>query len=209
MKQDSGFSLLEVTVALALFSLLMVLAYGGVRVVTNADSRMVVVQSEMEDILKVHKQLRYWLAHAYPFDIKRATKKLLYPMSGDDRTLSFTSPSLADNIMRHLTLAYDPIRKLITLRQCPDANNGVNEGLCRRDVFLDHVEQLQISYMTLENGTPNWVERWQKRTDLPKAVKLTLAFEQSLKRLWPDLVVEMRIDDQAHCNFDPVTRDCR
>lgn len=206
---DHGFSLLELTVALALLSVIMMLAYSGLKTVARADERTVRAVSEVRDILKVHKGLRGMLELAYPFDIRRAKKRVLYPVSGDDRTVAFTSPRKADDVMRRLKFSHDPLSLSLSLLDCPDWNDGAPEDVCKRSEFLAGVATFKISYLKQEIATTRWVDVWQRQKDLPEAIKIALTFKDSLSRDWPDMIVRTLIDEQAHCNFDPVSRQCR
>lgn len=209
MRADAGFSLLELTVSLALLSMLMILAYGGITSAVSADARTVSAVHESQDILKVHKQLRGWLERAYPFDVNRATKRVLYPMSGDDRTIHFTTPVMPDDIMRRLSLKFEPSTSSVTLLNCPDWNDGASEDVCKSEIFLRDVAGFEFQYLETENDENRWSRSWTSKKDLPEAVKLSIEFNDDINRTWPDLIVAMRIDEQAHCNFDPVSRSCR
>ena len=79
----------------------------------------------------------------------------------------------------------------------------------RVDILTD-VDGVEFVYYGPLDGERDagWHESWRDQTRMPRLVRVTVTSRQGATR-WPPLVVAPRIDVDANCVLDLLTRDCR
>jgi len=79
-----------------------------------------------------------------------------------------------------------------------------------REVLLSDVAAVSVSFLEVTTeGPPQWMDHWSDTSNLPRLIKIDVAFAPTDPRRWPPLYVEPRIDSNANCVFDIISRHCR
>ncbi len=209
-QDDAGFTLLELVVALALSSGLMLLSYNSlssfIKVRSYVTSSMQVSQQQMA----FSQRLTRLIGGAQLFDARRSLNQKQYPLSGDDRSVSFSAQPHAESPVMRYRLSHDSIDGSVHLESCYDlpGENMDSSDECSDEVLATNIYALNLAYAQKLAGRLSWRTSWLQQDQLPKAVRVTLRDEYgraSSQRLTIRLLSEQR----AHCNYDPVSRRCR
>ena len=76
--------------------------------------------------------------------------------------------------------------------------------------LLENVERLEITYFGYDKVTRRiaWQERWEAQSDLPKLVRIRLAFTAGDQRFWPVLMVKPSPQLRLGCTAQNPNADC-
>lgn len=80
-----------------------------------------------------------------------------------------------------------------------------------RQVLLNGVRSLDLAYFgpSQHGGPPVWRDDWREQSVMPSLVRVRIAFPDSDRRRWPDLVIHPRADIDANCVLIVQTGKCR
>jgi general secretion pathway protein J len=201
----SGFTLLEVLIAVSLLALLITLAVGTLRTaVRSVRSGEALIQRT--DRMRVAQEfLRRQLSHAMPLPFERLED------SGENRvfvaerdSLRFVAP------MPGYLSRGGPHVQWLTLQSGPDGMqlefdhsqlNGYDpdnpKGNSKREpvVLLEGFRDARFEYRALdEQGElSDWDANWDDPQQLPLMVRLVLEFDPDSRQTWPDLEVPVLV----------------
>ncbi len=194
--RDRGFTLLEVLIALALFSLMLALVFGALQMASRTweagEVRAEAIAGRMvlEHFLRATLgQARVWsgTGQAAPFGLEGSAAELSF-----NAYLPHT-PGMAG--LQRLTLYLAPGRERLELRvriAAADGTMPAGEEETRDQVLLEDVLAVRFAYW--QEGSPGgWVDRWEG-TVLPKAVWVEVVREGES---WPPSIVPLRIQAQG------------
>lgn len=205
---EQGMSLLEILVAVSLFSGVMLLGYMGIRAHVQAQEKVTAYTNEIKTSKRVHQQLHDWLMMMFPFDSNLQYEGPNYPLDALGGEMTFVSREVMGGDPHRIRVRHDPSAQALIALVCPDKLGVVQELDCGRQVLVPHVQSIDISFMEYFRGQKRWLNRWQRKRHLPNVIKLTMTRAAGQVSI-PDLIVSPRIDQQAHCNMDPVSKECR
>jgi general secretion pathway protein J len=205
-RNDNGFTLVELLLAITLLSILLALAYGGFRASTRATDRG-------QDILQESSRLR--LAHQF---VHRQLNQLL-PMSfsdedsddlpmvfvGDPRSIRYVGPmpgylGFGGPQVQELSIVEGENGRQLVL------SHALLQGFEEADLdqrapimLIDGIVGGSFSFQGRdEQGEPGpWSDQWDETDILPLAVALQLDFNEEAHMEWPELVASVRIDGLA------------
>ena len=194
---DHGFTLLEVLIALVLFSLLLVMLYGalfsGARSVRAGD----VQARENDDKRLALSFIRRVTGETVPmFQVDRQGTRVMF--RGDNSSLQFISRLPAHYAGSGLyLLEFEAQDEELLLRHTPlDREKGMFE----EDVFMDaeaisllgDIEAIDLDYYGREapGAEPAWHNAWDNNAQLPELVRFR--FIAGEPGSWPPLVIAVR-----------------
>ena len=183
--RDSGFTLLEIIVALVVLGVLLVTLSQGVHFGFTAWGHQDQALRTGESLQATDRTLRRLLEQADPGTERDGAK-----LTGRAHAMAFTStlplgtdgaPALADISLKvdqddRLVLSWLPHLHVQRLQPPPPPHVSV---------LLDHVAGLELSYWS--DDDKQWAHTWDATT-LPGLVRLRIAFPEHDKRRWPDIV---------------------
>jgi general secretion pathway protein J len=208
-RRPRGFTLVELLLAVTLMSVLLALAYGGLRAATRSSERG---QETLEQTSRlrithqfVRRQFNLMLPLAWQADPVDAESRVVFEGSAD--FVQFVAPmpgylgSGGPHVQRiELADGRDGYELLFSHALLQDF---VPERLQERDpvVLLSEVRGASFEFLELDDeGQPaGWVTDWRETSLLPLAVRLNLdlgATDES-RVLWPTLVASARLDPSA------------
>lgn len=202
----TGFSLVEVLLAMTLMSMLLALAYGGLRAATRAADKGQAILADSSRIRMAHQFVRKQLNQMAPlvfaesddrqersvFEGAAKTIRYVAPMPG---YLGFGGPQVQE-----LAIVSgkdgDELVLLHALLQ------GFEEDkLYLRDpiVLLKKIESAEFSFLGRdETGElTGWTKQWEQVGLLPDAVSLEIEFTEDVYIQWPLLTASVRVDPSA------------
>jgi general secretion pathway protein J len=207
-----GFTLIEMLVALALMGLIAVILITSLQIGGHTWQRVMRAASSTEDIAQAQETLRLRLSSLYPDD--RAAADMSQPSfllsNGASLEFSGAAPdSTADGILRY-QIGVSANSGALEIRSWPDKDGHLdNLSDSRAESLLSHVASMALQFWLKPDAAPGrWVDRWDSK-QVPRLIRIDLAFSGSDQRRWPPLYIEPRVDTPANCVFDVVSRRCR
>ena len=202
--RQRGFTLLEMMIALALLSLMLVVLFGGLRLGARSWDAAEAKLGRVGDCLLIQDFIRRQLQQAKPVLRNSQDKRVEIAFEGDFERLSFIAPlpirrgqgglysfSLAVDEDEQLTIRYYPFDE--TADEIPD------ESKIDQEILLDNVAEITFEYFGTVDDTSqtrSWQDRWQDRQTLPMLVRLNLETTDTINK-WPEMVVKLRLSDST------------
>ena len=204
--KTTGFTLVELLLAITLMSILLALTYSGLRAATRSSERgelMLAAGGEMRASHQfVRRQLNQMLP--LPFEVTDSVDAVRIVFMGDARSIQYVAP------MPGYLGSGGPQVQLIELTSGDDSvlqfshallQGYEDERLFDRDpvILLENVRSGGFEFLGLdEDGEPaGWTSSWDQPDLLPLAVRLNVEFAGDVRLLWPELVARVRIDESA------------
>ena len=218
----AGFTLLEMLIGLTLLGVLLILIYSalniGLRAWDTGDQRA----SEASHQRIVQSFLRRELAQVFPIRWRGIAESRI-AFEGSNKDIKFvTALNLGASVKEgglqwgHLYLADDTTadgkrrQSLFLKRASFDLHakdwSGLDEAKPTR--LIEGVKEIGISYFGAENDTTDakWADEWNLPQRVPLLVKISL--KTDLGRDVPDLVVALKLGEEAGCYENTFQRQC-
>lgn len=196
MTKSRGFTLIEMVVALALFSMISVAIVAAMRVLGNTSTTLETVTARVDEIRAVSDFLRGSIGAAmpvvrigdFPDGAVPDTNYGAY-FHGEEQQLRWVAPMIAGADMGGVFIMYlAKVGDRLELRWHPYRRNLESippEDVASR-VVLEAVQEFSVGY--LPNHRSEWLSRWPGDLNTPAAVSLTI---QAGGRYWPELVIRL------------------
>lgn len=194
----SGFTLLELIIAISLVGLIMMLSYGGMRIALRSWTQAEAVIGSEDELRLVHGFLRRQLAQAQavpgktdsnPDGTFKGTAQrvdFVAPMPGGRAGVSgyyrFTLEFVPADTGLSLQVVYGP--------DLPNTDSGAATGLEHTRILVKDIESGEFSYFGTTNAfdTGSWHSLWQQDASPPQLVRIRLNTKnRSID--WPELVI--------------------
>ncbi len=214
---ESGFTLLELLIALVLLGFLSALLFGAIRFGARAWERSTAVATQVDDIHTTQALLRRLLSEVYPMLITADATRPRIDFAGEAASIDFLAPvpeALGAGGRARFTLGlreHGGLWQLVIASRPELAKDEAQPSSSTGSVLLSAIERFEFSYFgSLRPGDPPaWHESWSRQTSLPQLIRMRLEFPGGDHRSWPELVVAPRITVDQGCLYDPVNRGCR
>ena len=207
---DSGFTLLEMLVVLALFSLLTVVLSSTIYLGINARARVTAVAKDARDFSDFRRILNEKLGDTYPEWISTAQFSGV-DFAGAATRMDFLGPALeaqGPGFSRYdISLANENGRQAILLQSTYDEGGPTPAWT---SYFAPGLAGLRIQYFgpPRDGGAKTWQSEWVMRSILPDLVAIAVAFPKGDRRIWPEIVIHPAIEGDISCEVDPNTHGC-
>lgn len=206
--KSSGFTLVELLLAVTLMSILLGLAYGGLRAATRATESGQALLEESGSIRIAHQFIRRQLnqMQPLPFDVAIDAEQSRIVFEGDSQRIQFVGP------MPGYLGEGGPQVQVLELVSGPDGtqylmfSHALLQGfepqyLLEREpiLLLDDIESGTFEFLGRdENGELKaWAPRWDQPDVLPVVVTLDLEFSEEHPVVWPLLASSVKTDESA------------
>jgi len=202
----TGFTLVELLLAITLMSILLALTYSGLRAATRSSERGELILAAGGEMRASHQFVRRQLNQMLPlpFEVSASADEVRIVFAGDARSIQYVAP------MPGYLGSGGPQVQLIELTSGSDGalqfshallQGYEEERLFDRDpvILLEGVKSGGFEFLGLdEEGEPiGWTSSWDQPEILPAAVRLNVEFAGDAQILWPELVAGVRIDESA------------
>lgn len=224
MQASVGFTLLEMLVGLTLLGVLLILIYSalniGLRAWDTGDKRA----GEASHQRIVQSFLRRELGQVFPIRWRGITESKI-AFEGAGKEIKFvTALNLGASIKEgglqwgHLYLSDDPEegpdgkrrQSLFLKREVFDlqAKDWDGLGKAKPTRLIAGVKEMEISYFGAENegADPKWINEWTYPLRIPLLVKISI--KTDVGRDVPDLVVALKLGEEAGCYENAFQRQC-
>ena len=203
----TGFTLVELLLAITLMSILLGLTYTGLRAAARSSERGEIILAAGGEMRASHQFVRRQINQMLPlsFAVTDDIDAVRIVFVGDANHIQYVAP------MPGYLGSGGPQVQLLELASDNEGNvlqfshallQGYEEGhLFERDpvILLEKVESAGFEFLGQdEDGeVTGWVSSWDKPDILPVAVRLNLEFSDETQMLWPELVAGVRLDESA------------
>ena len=203
----SGFTLVELLLAVTLMSILLGLTYTGLRAAARSSERGEIMLAAGGEMRASHQFIRRQLNQMLPlaFAMTDDADALRMVFVGDAKYIQYVAP------MPGYLGSGGPQVQFLELASGNEGNvlqfsHALLQGfeadhLFERDpvILLENVESAGFEFLGLdeEGEVTDWVSNWDQPEILPLAVRLNLELSGELQMQWPELVAGVRIDESA------------
>jgi general secretion pathway protein J len=201
-----GFTLVELLLAITLMSMLLALAYGGLRASTRATDRGQVVLEESSRIRMAHQFVRKQLNQMIPLAFMESEDQQERTIfEGNDRRIRFVGPMpgyLGFGGPQVQELSFERSDNGLALVLSHALLQGFEEEKLyqRAPIFLlDRIEQASFQFLGRDEQEQltAWTNDWAESGKMPVAVLLEIEFEEGVFTRWPLLFASARVDAGA------------
>ena len=196
MRQQRGFTLVEVLIAMTLLSMIMVATISALRTFGNTNTTVKQVTNRVDEIRIVSDFLRNSIGGAMPLmrvgevsDVFSQAANYGTFFAGNASEIVWVSPLVAGAdlggafVMRLTYRERQLLLRWHTYR--PQLDATIWEEIEAR-ALLDAVDEFEIGYLPAHGS--EWVDNWRGAQRNPVAVRLTI---KARGRYWPELVVRL------------------
>jgi general secretion pathway protein J len=213
---QSGYTLLELLVAITLFGLVVAMVASGVRLGTRVWERERPSAGRTGDTQVVREFLRRALEQMVPEPVDLRDARAGIMAGGDSQRLWFisTRPAASAAGGRYLikieeTTDVDGRQLVLTWeRLAPGESRTEFSQAAERRALLDGIANLDIAYGAAGATADGWSAVWQGEPTLPPLIRLRVGFPETDRRSWTDLVVPTRIDASLACLINGLAAAC-
>ncbi len=188
MRRDSGFTLLEVLVALVVLGFVVAALSQGLRFGLRATERQERAAAERGDLDAVDRLLRRLVTQMDP-----GSSRTPAAVIGDPAALVFTTDlgaavSALATAEADARLAVEGGRLVLRWRPALHVSRFGPPPPPQQTTLLEGIERIEFAYWgAAGNGPPAWRTEWRERA-LPLLVRIRLVFPAGAARHWPDIV---------------------
>lgn len=219
MKRASGFTLIEMVVAMTILGTMLMLLYSGLSFALRSwDASDVNGQRTMDRRIG-ENFLRREVSELFPMRWKDpVTLKLAF--EGDSRHIRFVSARPAGVAMGGLSLVSVDVeddsrdrrqRHLVMRRAMPDDEQKDFGPLDKAEatILIPDVESVEFSYFGAENdfAEPKWFDDWRYTSRIPQMIRLRVKTAEGVQL--PDMVMKTMLGEEAGCLENSFQRLCR
>jgi general secretion pathway protein J len=202
----AGFTLVELLLAVTLMSILLGLAYGGLRAATRATQQGQLLLEESGGVRTTHQFIRRQFSQMQPLPFEvlgdEGLGEVRILFVGDDMRVQFVGP------MPGYLGSGGPQVQVLELVPGPDGGELLfshallqeftPEALLDREpiVLIDGIESAAFEYLGRDaNGElTGWMSNWDQPSSLPLMVRLDVVFSPESRVIWPLLAAGPRVD---------------
>jgi general secretion pathway protein J len=214
---EAGFTLVELLVGLALFSLLVTLLFDNVRFGLRAWQSAGANAELFERSMISQDLLRRTIGNLYPMMVvTNGALQQQIDFEGTGEGISFLGNApIASNGSGRFRFSIFVERKEeqadLVMASTPELASPNDQSTTRRTLLLSGIDRAEFSYFgeTATERKLQWNDSWTKQSDIPRLVRLRVGFRSGDARLWPDLLIAPRILADVSCVYDPITMRCR
>jgi general secretion pathway protein J len=190
---SSGFTLIEVVLALTIFALLATILYGAFALSHNALAKSQAAAARSQLQRSTADLLGSYVRSAYPYRNSPQEPTIFFEGESDSLTfISAYSHAMGGRGMAKIQLATggdDDGRAPLNLEETtPVRVNGdeIGSGQTHRMILQQRVSDFRLAYLDPQGDEENWQERWdgRDRRMLPRAVRLSFVDESGRDVRW-------------------------
>jgi general secretion pathway protein J len=93
----------------------------------------------------------------------------------------------------------------------PELANPQDSSMTAKTLLIADIDRAEFSYFgeAATERNAKWHDSWTQRSDMPRLVRIRVAFHSGDARRWPELLIAPRIAADVSCIYDPITMRCR
>jgi general secretion pathway protein J len=197
---DTGFTLLEMLVAVTLLAFLSLALVAGLRFGSNIWQKSQARNVDTNTIRASQRTISDAIARIYPRYVTVPGAKGFIDFDGTSARMTFLSTASSPHISRETLEVADGTMRITTSPEL--ASPGAP---AQRMLLLRQLAAAEFSYF---DGT-TWRGTWQRQRALPSLIRIHAAFAPAGATPWPDMILMPRIAADVDCTFDTLVKFCR
>lgn len=205
LRNNQGFTLIELIIAMSLISMIMVLQLGAMKMGNKSWESATAYADETSKIRRVQNFIRKQLEFVQPNRSELINKEQILVFKGDADQLHFTAPAPARHLGGGLYgFTFSLIDgenaknlQLVLKQEHPDLVEKDNDAIDPL-ILIKDIEAIKFTYYGSQaiGEEFTWQDQWQETTRLPKLVKVEFKFDDK-KIPWPDLLAPIYAEPQS------------
>lgn len=191
----SGFTLLELLIAMSLLALVFAALTGGLRFGTQAWRLSADRLSESDNLQLVYRTMRRQISTSVAVTPALGTAQRQTAFEGHRDRLSFVgmAPALAMNpglFLLSYSLVPDDVGQALTFRWDRLESAATRSDGDNVEPLLRRVRSVRFSYFgQVDDGEPRWVNEWRDQEILPRLVRINVEFADPGRMPWPEIII--------------------
>ncbi len=206
MRNQAGYSLVELAIVLALLGLISLAIAGSLQFGARVWERTEQEIAATETARGSHALLGTLLSHLYPRAAAEGSETAFDGAADRMTFLTDASSAYGAGGIARVTLSLKKVRGAVALVLSHEAEEGASSA--QEEVLFGGAERIAFAYAEVKDGAVAWSDAWAGKTSFPALIRVRAAFPKGAGT-WPDLIVRPRIDRAPNCIFDPVSFGCR
>jgi prepilin-type N-terminal cleavage/methylation domain-containing protein len=204
IEREDGYTIVELLVVLVLVGLITTAISAGLQFGTRVWERSEVSISAAQGYQAAQEVLRSLLSSATP-----RMEDGLVGFHGEPDFLAFDAlpprALCASGLARiELTIVPKGETRALEVR----VTSLIDRRKSRTVELAGNLGNARFAYLDATEKVPSWLDFWRDRPHMPQAVRLA-AGDMGRSESWPPFVARVPIAQDARCDFDPVSTDCR
>jgi len=201
VKNQTGFTLLELLIAMALMGLVLVMLYGSLRLGMRSWDVGEQRAESVNEVRLIEDFIRRQLRQSMTVYREDSEQGQVVVFEGEADRLTFVAPMLnylglgglyviqfdvvQDQGTDRLRMRWSPYRPIVE-----SALQSKETPAPEETILVEGVSDLQWEYFGVleDEQEPQWYERWQSVEQRPQLVRLNLSVQE---QRWPDLVARL------------------
>lgn len=207
MSRSKGFTLVELLLALTLMSMLLALAYGGLRAATRAADKGQTILEDSSRIRMAHQFVRKQINQAVPLAFAEdETDDTRVVFEGSAQSIRYVAP-----MPGYLGFGGLQVQELAIVRGRDGMELVLSHALLqefeearlyeREPILLvGNIASGEFNFLGRDEESgelTGWNNSWDSTLGLPLSVSLDLEFEEEVYIDWPLLTASLRVDASA------------
>ncbi|MFI3223467.1 MAG: prepilin-type N-terminal cleavage/methylation domain-containing protein [Methylococcaceae bacterium] len=204
--QARGFTLIEVLIAMSLFSMMMLLLFGSLKICADSWEKGENKITNLNELAVVYNFFNQHLSLAKPLLNDFSSEEMTFSFQGKAHALQFVSamPASAGRSGLQLFSIYlqsDSNSSFINVMLTPFF--PLAEGALwhkEEEMLMNHVSDFTLVYFGSEDGISpdSWQDEWLSKDSLPRLVKINIQSENGA--VFPEMIIELKIDGKTTAN---------
>jgi general secretion pathway protein J len=198
--RQSGFTLVELLVAITILAMVLASVAGTVRVSSRLAGSVTERAHSVDRQVQIRSFLRRHLSRASVAKVREADGRENVVFSGSLRRITFVAPlseSAAVGGLHWLTLQvedYEEGQRLVLLHEpfLPQSRGGDWQQDSGREVLLERMQRIEFGYLGDDSTASYWSDEWNDPDVIPALIRIQLDSQD--RQVWPQVVVAPRID---------------
>ncbi len=193
----SGFTLIEVMIAMTLLSIMVALLFGSLKTSAESWNKGETKIAEVNEKAVVYQFFKRHLPSIRPLWDDFSDEERNFSFQGESQKLQFVSvfpASAGRKGFQLFEIVFDDndgqVKVLLTpFYPAIDEQQWEEEEV----ILLDHVEEFKISYFgkDLMESDGMWVDSWSEKENLPSLIKIEIKLDQP--SFWPEMIFALKL----------------
>ena len=212
---EAGFTLVELLVGLALFSLLVTLLFGNVRFGLRAWQNAGANAEQFDRNMIAQDLVRRTIGNLYPMLVTNGALQQQIDFEGTKEAVSFLgnapiAPNGGGRFRFNVFIERRQAQADLVVSSTPELATASDQSTTRT-LLVSGIDRAEFSYFgaAATERKLQWNDSWMQRSDIPGLIRLRVAFRSGDARVWPELLIAPRILADVSCVYDPITMRCR